>query len=837
MPFQIDSNTFADEFNTGSNTEFTAANVADEITATIQFSYSNIIDASVESNYKLSAVSVTFLGATTQGFQLNNAAYNAYPSELFEYFQNQISGFEITATDLGSANGVYTFKGIASASNGNTIIVCNEAVAGTNAGNLGVLAITERLTTCNLDYRINGSNGGGYTPPIKISGGGTLNLKTVGTDLDANNVTPVDVPDTFLSENNNGSFTIKGIGITNDIQSFEISHIFNIVPVSIYVDGSTFQPSDLAVNGNDLGNIFSNGGAGKYSFEGSFGNSVNGGFQVSVNDPRAGKFFNFGVNYSTFSQKYGSGTTKYSYSNFSIIRTSDSEVSNVPLIQSKFTVSFDVDNTEDNPFSNSNTKVKIGIENIPQNFDNSADYEQSFLYDRAITTLGSGAISGVATGDASSITNYTTTYVSNAKISVSFDVEFGANAQAQISSDYFSIFVETQNHLKNYTDSDKVTLQVFKGLGINNILLDPITVDNTQFITSPYQDFSEGIDSSEINGFPVQMVVGSTQFKADWTNRTNLRIDKVSQLLVLKNSSTLEEIELDTTFIPVNTFNLISDEYPNTNNYSIQKGFKIPATEVRNLIEMTNISDVSSIRTFEVRFPFFIRWEDYTELINMTAIPSSILDNTQPFDGKNYNINRIDDIANWSLSYRITVDSSENTTLFSQDFDYTIPTTGYNAHPSITARTIKSYKPDGVTLQPTLPSGKQAINSIANTWIKYEATFTSTPASIGDFEIEIFAEVSNNGSPTKIQRISSVNSLLSSSWFTDTGAGDGKVLKLISGNKAIGECLIDFNKLSKYDSYRLYGSIYDPKRPTEYILAESGDNLVAENSDKLIRDF
>jgi hypothetical protein len=49
---------------------------------------------------------------------------------------------------------------------------------------------------------------------------------------------------------------------------------------------------------------------------------------------------------------------------------------------------------------------------------------------------------------------------------------------------------------------------------------------------------------------------------------------------------------------------------------------------------------------------------------------------------------------------------------------------GYNEHPdTVTARSIKTYKPDGTTLQPTLASGKQAINSIENTWLKYEATF------------------------------------------------------------------------------------------------------------------
>ena len=45
MPFSISSITFADEFNTGTTNQFNSANVGDEITSTIQISYSNIMDA------------------------------------------------------------------------------------------------------------------------------------------------------------------------------------------------------------------------------------------------------------------------------------------------------------------------------------------------------------------------------------------------------------------------------------------------------------------------------------------------------------------------------------------------------------------------------------------------------------------------------------------------------------------------------------------------------------------------------------------------------------------------------------------------------------------------
>ena len=79
--------------------------------------------------------------------------------------------------------------------------------------------------------------------------------------------------------------------------------------------------------------------------------------------------------------------------------------------------------------------------------------------------------------------------------------------------------------------------------------------------------------------------------------------------------------------------------------------------------------------------------------------------------------------------------------------------------------------------------------------------------------------------------------MLSGSWWTDTGAGDGLVLKSIDGSKAVGKAYIDNSILVNYDNYTIYATIYDPKRPTEYLLAENSDNLTDELGNKFIRDF
>ena len=128
------------------------------------------------------------------------------------------------------------------------------------------------------------------------------------------------------------------------------------------------------------------------------------------------------------------------------------------------------------------------------------------------------------------------------------------------------------------------------------------------------------------------------------------------------------------------------------------------------------------------------------------------------------------------------------------------------------------------------------IESTEKTLVQYEWTFSSPPSDTDDFEIEFYIEAFENGSPTRIQRISSVNNLLSGSWFTDTGAGagDGLIAKSISGSKAIGKAYIDNETLVNYDNYTLYATIYNPKSQESSLIAESGDNLVAENGNNFI---
>lgn len=835
MPINVTSVTFADEFNTGTSTTLNG-NVSDIITATINLEFSNIIDANLIAGAKFygrSSDTISSIGySNKQCFVLDDiltgANYNEYSS---------LIGAEIKVKDSGGSTlGTFTVLGLGSGTTifqTSNVIICNEAPSLTGTYSTQKIVVTEPITDCEISYQFSGKNG--QSNPAILLEDSTVNdgqrptFKTTNSPLDATSGINT-IPFKQVGSCQTGSMTIEGVGFSNDIQQFQIVHTVRATPIGIYNRGT--QPSNFIASVLAIGNAnatFENTGQSWYELNGFFSNQVTGGAK-----------FPFEYKYTVGAiappkSKYGnSGATNYSISNLSIVRTSDSEPTSNPLIAAKFTVSFDINNTTNTPFSNSNTKVKVGIENLPNRIDNSENYEQTFLSDYAITTLGAGAVAGSATGDAASITNYTATFNSTSSVTVSFDVEFTSGAQTQINSygKWFYIYTETQNHTLNYTNSDRVVLTVYNGIGIENILVDPIVINSTQFITAPYTDLSQAVSNANLDCFPVQLAVGVTRFYADWSGRDNLRIDTITQKIVVKNTSTLEEFEVEAASIPVNTFGLYDSKYPNA-SYSVGKGFKIPTTEVRNNIVMENELSLDSgdIHYFDLYFPFFIRWEDYTKLI-LNNTPTSIVDSAELNSGVNYDLYRYDTLTNWNVYYRLTFESSEGSSTFSQDFDYQLTMSDYNSHPDVTARELKLFKEDGVTT--LINGGVNYVESTEKTLVQYEWTFSSPPSATTDFAIEFYLEAYRNGSPVKIQRISSENNLLTGSWFSSIN-GDGLVDKSISGSKAIGKAYIDDETLIKYDNYRLYATIYSPKSNESTLVTEAGEPFLTENNiDNLI---
>lgn len=819
MPIVItNTNFFADQFNTGTTNVF-QGNDGDTINVEIDFHYENTVDADQSPSLKLSFVEANVTNSSSQYF--GNAVIDLTGFGIGQFIKNEYQGKEITISNTKAAyNGTANVVQV----NGNFLVLdISYQSGGGNNFATGTFYVSSAIQAFEFEYSYDRSNDSDYSGALtQPNTTETQKLITSnGTVLDHTSTTPVSLIFNTIGAWNIGTATIEGtnLGVTGR-QGFKLKQTLTIIPLSDADD------SQYAV---DYSNAFKFKLLPKETF-----NSSNP-FQLGANNTIQTGIVDSGqIKVGFLDTNFGLTNINYSISNLSIIRTSDSKVSGIPIVEEKFTVSFDVENTLDTPFSNGNTKVAVSIENKPDTRTSTTqNYIQKHVYDTALTTLNAAAISGTSTGDAASITNYTATFMTSSIVSISFDVDFTANAQTQIlanSTPEFAITCSTQNHIKNYGNSDRVNLVVFEGTGINKLLEDPVEMNATTFVTAPYTSITDG--AANIDGFPGESVVGTTSFTIDWTDRSGLRLNTITQSLVLKDSSDGDEIELDKSIIPVSSaLPLINGESPDAGelsqgtNFNINKGFKIPSGEIRNNIVMSNDnSTYGSNRDFFLGFPFFIRWEEYTPLAQ-TNVPSELIDNTKPSNGINYFVNRYDTIANWDVYYRLRFESTESGQTFDQTFEYKLTTTDYEAHTNIISRSIVSKKEDKTTS--LFISGTDYIESTEKTFIEasFEFSVGNVPATTAGFDIELWIEIFENGSPTKIQRISSVNNLLTGSWWTDTGAGDGLVEKDISGDFAIGRAYINNVTLDKtVDNYRIYADIFSPQTP--FSAKTTGDGSV-----------
>ena len=165
-------------------------------------------------------------------------------------------------------------------------------------------------------------------------------------------------------------------------------------------------------------------------------------------------------------ENLNTGITNDSVSNVVFTKVSDSSsLDGVALITGdKTRVTFNVNNATDTPFSNSNSKVKVHIQNIPYDTAETqlttTTLDANFTFDTCINTLGSASVDG---DFARCIDDFTCTFVSSSQISCQFDVNLSLADYTRISAydeKKYLIAVSVQNHTKTIVNTDTVTLAV-----------------------------------------------------------------------------------------------------------------------------------------------------------------------------------------------------------------------------------------------------------------------------------------------------------------------------------------------------------------------------------------
>lgn len=208
-------------------------------------------------------------------------------------------------------------------------------------------------------------------------------------------------------------------------------------------------------------------------------------------------------NTGAYSENFNTGLTNYSISDV-VYKNGGYTIPSIKFDASETTITFNVNNIADTPFSIGNTKFVLGFFKCPAA---STEYQatgkflnQNFLYDRALQTVTITAVNGDNYGGSYQVLkDVRADFVSSSQIKVTAKIAMGADVLASFSASSFArylIYFSVKNHTKVTADAynDLVTLPV----DINTFTIvssDPsmIIPDNT-FIRHPeFDPETEGV--------------------------------------------------------------------------------------------------------------------------------------------------------------------------------------------------------------------------------------------------------------------------------------------------------------------------------------------------------
>lgn len=596
-------------------------------------------------------------------------------------------------------------------------------------------------------------------------------------------------------------------------QDFEIIHIFYVLPPFLY-DNTAILPPTWFASTECL----------KYVF------SLKTKFYPASTEGVLYREFSIGGGGNTgwLGENYNTGITTYSISGLTFTKVSDSSlVDGVMLIGGdKTRVNFDIDNSVSS-FSNTNTKVKVHIQNVPfdkaEYVDKATEADVNFTYDSALNTLGSAAVDGEMSR---CIEDFTCTYVSGTKCSVQFDVNLNPTDVTRINTydeKKYVIAVSVCNHTLAISASDAVTLLVdYDDYAISTGTDDVVTADtwevfdHTEFVDEGPEAQTECFSEDELRSILLLKIDCTTSIYTP-----SLRSFEVGVRLI--NIVTGNVVELDRFFIDVSGNPVVNGLQ--MVNQSVNRGHKAMLTELfkRILIKRELTMDTTNTWFYTIDFPFLIGWEDWQ---SNPAIPTDFFDIALENNGLN---------NEWahlvSANYQIQIFCNTVIRFNGVDYEYNvnrqiIPYT-YESNQTVWVNpNIKTYDISGTDITPFI-LGYDLTKVVCE--FEYIGVNVLTTA---DFEIVMRIEPKNAGGRNISTRFSSVFELTSETQWESFNTSN-KIIKSITGSVFKGTAVIDNALLQSFGEFDITARIYDLTAVTidGAKLKEDGDFKYTEAGD------
>jgi len=566
-------------------------------------------------------------------------------------------------------------------------------------------------------------------------------------------------------------------------------------------------------------------------------------------------------------ENLNTGIQRYTISGVTYTRPDLTTTDSIELSTNEMTIEFFVNNTENAPFSNGNTKFVfrhwVLHENpdeyrLPQFPDPSTTYpardrflKENQLFDRIECTLGTlSATPDNLGGTDQIIKECDSLFISSSQIKVTATIEMSAQAVARISSIpglNYEISIEIADHTKTRSKSDKespvVDIQPYFIETADPTMITPVN----GFILHTGSDVdTDQVESAVIrpgDDFNPTTIFSLNRNDVANYERANAAIDFISittQIIAKKGSEffVLDEQKQNLNNLPI----IIDPTYGTVPEIDVQKdrGFASPVDDLRKYFVIKRRSDLDAAGLFyyEVNYPCIFRWEPWEKL---AGVPEEFYDRDAPANqhfGKNHDWAHYVVGTSWDIYYRIQIVATKDGIPQTYSLDSLLLVEDYLQGVEWDTENIKAFKTDAAGTP-----GDEIIQGIQSgtmenelTLIRGEKTYLDPPhtaPTLPDLEmvflVSVFEETNYKGA------------FLISSLYDRTGnspwIGLNGILKTTKTNNALiyrAEAILQNGFFSAGQQLRIACRFYDkreegpPVPPAVGILEEDGTFIIEE---------
>jgi hypothetical protein len=644
-------------------------------------------------------------------------------------------------------------------------------------------------------------------------------------NVDASDTTPKTMFFDGLTPYQIGSATIQGVSYdtANGRQIFKIIHNTFVTPLFLATQyaaittGQGQKPTYYA-NNRCLKHIYSIEAYANYANPNSK--------QVGDSPLEVG-------NSGWFNEVFNGGNGNYKIQN--IVFNAPINDTTLYLNDSSQTIEFDITSV-DGHFTTL-TALEVGFCKLPNTISeytaNANTFDENFLFTNTVgNTSGSDVTPPSAATNYRSIDHWTATIVDVNTIHVTVSILFGTDALTvfqRSTTPRFMFWATISNPaLTTAATQNKQALLC----GVYDLELQfnqPLLAFNKVFLRHFEQAGDVGVSGTVYAVQNDECAMTSQIILSPATYPQLTKITSISNQIIAKKTDgtefIIEDYTLPITYSSIGTLQVI--------NYSNQRVFQIPTSEVRKVLTVSGGNIVGAKIIFDVNFPFMIRWEDWVAL----ATASMEFYNTgQPNNGLNNEWTHYQTV-DWQIYHRIAVNLTYNGSpmYFKEDtlFDLNV----YENNPDYTTKDVETFTLAGASLYDSSNS-RWYIQSFANTLVK--ATFVKNiPIDIDKcyvvFGIEIFEQGGIGGRQRYSSKWQTSNPLTSFIPFT-TGIGNRVKLEQPATDTIVAKAILDFNLLPIGNiTYSIVARLYEDDGTAGNKITEDGiDKITEDDIQKII---